>query len=199
MGEAELKIALQREGEARIRGFWQAAETAIAEKRQEVEAQKRQLQAEHEQRLQAEVTKLRNERLFTARSRAMQGRLHAETELETRLFALAGKLLPELAEADRAASWRLLSDELPQAEWYKLEVHPADRDKARRDFPAAEVVTEETLCGGLIATNSDGTIRIDNSLHCRLKRAWPDLLPGLLDELRKRVNDDETAQADPTA
>ena len=36
MGESELKIALQREGEEQVRAFWQAAEEKVAKRRQEL-------------------------------------------------------------------------------------------------------------------------------------------------------------------
>ena len=79
-----------------------------------------------------------------------------------------------------------------------LKVHPADQALAGRDFPAARIENDETLGGGLIVTNTDGTIRIDNSLSCRLLRAWPDLLPKLLGAFHKRVDNDETARTDTT-
>jgi len=42
-------------------------------------------------------------------------------------------------------------------------------------------------------TNAEGTIRVDNSLSCRLIRAWPDLLPDLMKDLREQVDSNATA------
>ncbi len=198
MGESELKKALQREGEAQVGTFWQQAEAIVATRRKEIEAERLQLRTETDRKLQAEASVLRNNVLFEAQTRAMGHRLHEEAALEERLLHLAHQILPELANDDRSALWQALCEELPATDWTALKVHPADHKLADRDFPVAEIERDETLGGGLIVTSADGTIRIDNSLSCRLMRVWPDLLPKLLSELRKQVNDDETARIDTT-
>lgn len=196
MGESELKRALQRAGEEQIGNFWQQAEAAVASRRKEIEAELMQMRNETDRQLQAQITVLRSDFLFEAQTRIMGCRLHEEAALEERLLQLARQMLPELASSDRAALWKTLCEELPEADWTALKIHPADQTLADRDFPTAKIERDETLGGGLIATNAEGTIRIDNSLSCRLLRAWPDLLPKLFGELRKRVNDDETALID---
>lgn len=196
MGEPELKAALQREGEAQIRDFWQQSESIVASRREELETQRLQLRAETDRNLQAEAAELSISLLFEARTRAIGSRLHAEMALEERLRMLAQQMLPMLANADRAALWKSLREELPAAEWTACKIHSADQQMADRDFPAADIACDETLGGGMIVTTADGMIRIDNSLSCRLLRAWPELLPKLLDELRKQVDNDETAHTD---
>lgn len=196
MAEAELKSALHREGEARIRGFWETAEGTVSAQRAEFEAELAQLRAETDRQLQADSTELRNTLLLAARTRAMASRLHAEAALEKRLLILAGELLRELAERRRASVWEALCAELPNADWLALRVHPEDCDLAAAAFPAATIETDTALGGGLIVANADGTMRIDNSLACRLLRGWPDLLPQLVGELRTLVDTHETADAD---
>jgi vacuolar-type H+-ATPase subunit E/Vma4 len=198
MAESELRTALQREGEAQIRDIWQQSEAAVASRRREIEAELARLRAETDRRLQAEISTLRNNMHFDAQTRAMKHRLHAETVLEERLLLLANQRLPGLASADRAALWKALCAELPSAEWAVCRIHPADSKSAACDFPAAEIEDDEALGGGLIVTTADDMIRIDNSLKCRLMRAWPDLLPKLLGELREQVDKDETAHTDKT-
>ena len=198
MGESELKNALQREGEARIRGFWQDAEALVSARRQEIAGQREQLHAETDRQLQTEATQLRRNLLFSAQTRALECRLHAEAALEERLRQLACLLLPKLAGDERARVWQALCAELPAADWTNIKVQPADRERARRAFPAAVIDEDESLGGGLVATCADATLRVDNSLACRLRRAWPDLLPQLLAELRKLVDDNETTHSDTT-
>jgi vacuolar-type H+-ATPase subunit E/Vma4 len=193
MGESELKIALQREGEEQVRGFWQAAEERVATRRRELEAGQEQLRLEADRQLQREVSRLRNSLLAEAQTRAMACRLHAEAGLEERLQVLATQLLRELAEENREALWQALCAELPSAEWSKVTVAQADRVLAARAFPAAEIEIDDALAGGLIATSAGGSVRVDNSLGCRLLRAWPDMLPQLMSELRQMVDKDETA------
>jgi len=199
MGESELKRALQREGEAQLDNFWQQAEAKVAARRKEIETEWLQLSAETDRNCLAEATVLRGTLLFEAQTLAMEQRLHAEAALEERLLFMAHQVLSELVHNDdRAALWKALCGELPEADWTTLKIHPADRQLASRDFPTAAIERDQTLGGGLVASNADGTIRIDNSLSCRLMRAWPDLLPKLLGELRERVNNDETTYTDTT-
>ena len=191
MSELELKLALQREGEAQILVFWQAAEAEVSEQRQIIQAECVQLQGATDRKLQNELASLSGTVLFAAQARVLELRLHAEAALESRLLLLATQLLPELADKDRTSLWRVLRGELPQTDWAGITVHPADRALAEHEFPKAAIDDDEALCGGLVATSADGCIRIDNSLGCRLLRAWPDLLPQLLNELRKLVDDNE--------
>jgi vacuolar-type H+-ATPase subunit E/Vma4 len=194
MTEIELKLALQREGEAQIRGFWHEAEVTVSTKRQQIEAERIQLRRETDRKLQSESALLSSTLLFAAQARAQKSRLKAEAAIENRLLILAQKLLPELAGKNRSGLWRALRAELPQADWRIITVHPADRPLTMHDFPEADICVDETLAGGLVASTADGVFRVDNSLGCRLQRAWPDLLPQLLAEVRKLVGDNETTE-----
>jgi len=193
MGESELKIALLREGEERVRLFWQAAEEVVAQRRRELEADQEKMRLDAERQLQAKISRLRNSLLAKAQAQAMACRLNAEAELEERLQRLAAQLLPELAAEHRDALWQALCAELPPAEWCKITVAKADRGRAAQAFPTAEIELADELAGGLLATSRGGGVRVDNSLGCRLLRAWPDLLPQLMSELRELVDNDETA------
>ena len=192
MGESELKIALQREGEEQVRAFWQAAEKKVAKRRQELKEEQEQLRLEAERQLQSEVSRRRNSLLAESRKQVMASRLHAEALLDERLQGLASQLLTELVEKNREVLWQALCAELPPAEWGKITVSQASQSLAARDFPIAEIELDDAISGGLIATSSSG-VTVDNSLACRLRRAWPDLLPQLMSELRRLVDSDETA------
>ena len=192
MGESELKIALQREGEEQVRAFWKAAEEKVAKRRQELKEEQEQLRLEAERQLQSEVSRRRNSLLAESRMQVMASRLHAEAFLDERLQGLASQLLTEFTEKNRDVLWQALCDELPSAEWDKITVSQASQGLAARDFPTAEIELDDSIAGGLVATSSSG-VRVDNSLVCRLRRAWPDLLPQLMSELRRLVDSDETA------
>ena len=192
MGESELKIALQREGEEQVRAFWQAAEEKVAKRRQELKEEQEQLRLEAERQLQVEVSGRRNSLLAESRMQVMASRLHAEALLDERLQGLASQLLTELTEKNREVLWQALCAELPPVEWDKITVSQASQGLAARDFPLAEIELDDAIAGGLIATSRSG-VRVDNSLTCRLRRAWPDLLPQLMSELRRLVDHDETA------
>jgi len=187
-----LKIALQHQGEEQIRAFWKTAEEQVAKRRQELKVEQEKLRSAADRQLQAEVARRRNSLLSEAQTRAMANRLHAEADLDERLQELASQVLVELAANNREALWRALCAELPPAKWRKIELSQADRFLAAQDFPQAEIALDDTLAGGLIVTGCDGGVKVDNSLDCRLRRAWPDLLPQLMKALRKLVDRDET-------
>jgi V/A-type H+-transporting ATPase subunit E len=194
MGVSELKTALQHEGEVRAREFWRQSEATVDERRKEIEAELARLRAEAGRSLQAEETALRNKLLFEARAKATGCRLHAEAAMESRLLEMAGRVLLDMAGTSRRAIWLALSEELPDFEWTKLTVHPEDQEVARQTFPAAAVACAEEIGAGLVASGADGSVRIDNSLRRRLLRAWPDLLPKLIQDLRERVDRDAAAR-----
>ena len=198
MGEKELKTALQHEGEAHARGFWEQAEAVVEGRRKEIETELEHLCDETGRSLQAEETALRNNLLFEARTRAMGDKLHAEAAMELRLLESADRVLGEMIEDSRQELWQALSRELPEYQWMSVKVHPDDLELARRAFPSVAIDIDEVICGGLIATNAEGTIRVDNSLSCRLMRAWPDLLPDLMKDLREQVDSNATACNDTT-
>jgi V/A-type H+-transporting ATPase subunit E len=198
MGEKELKSALQQEGEAHARGFWEQAEAVVEGRRKEIETELEHLHDETRRSLQTEEAALRNNLLFEAQTRATEVKLYAEAAMELRLLEIADRVLDEMIEGSRQELWQALSRELPEYQWARVKVYPEDLELARRAFPSAAIDIDEAICGGLIVTNAEGTIRVDNSLSCRLMRAWPDLLPDLMKDLREQVDSNATACNDTT-
>lgn len=189
MGEQELKKALQREGEASAREFWKKAEAVVEARRKEVDAQLEQLRSETDRKLQADIDELRSKLLFAAHTESRKCRLLAETAVAERLYKLAQKLLPKLSEDSRNDLWQAYCAELPAADWTTLTVHPDDHDRAQKSFPELKIDRDPQVGGGMIATSADGEIRVDNTLFCRLARAWPDLLSELIEELHELVEE----------
>jgi V/A-type H+-transporting ATPase subunit E len=198
MGEKELRTALQHEGEAHARGFWEQAEAVVEGRRKEIETELEHLHDETRRSLQAEEAALRNNLLFEAQARATEVKLYAEAAMELRLLEIADRVLGEMIGGSRQGLWQALYRELPEFQWTSVKVHPEDLELARRAFPSAAIDIDEAIAGGLIVTNAEGTIRVDNSLSCRLMRAWPDLLPDLIKDLREQVDRNATACNDTT-
>jgi vacuolar-type H+-ATPase subunit E/Vma4 len=187
MGERELQEALRNRAQERIHAAWQAAEAAVAAQRAEAEAQSATLCAAMEKQ-SASAAAAERRTLLTATELAMRRqRLAAMTALEERLHTLAIHLLGSLGGDERCRLWRTLAGELPAAEWQRVSVHPDDRVLARQTFPAALVVDDAALVGGLMAAMADGRIEVDNSLPGRLARAWPGLLSPLLAAINEEV------------
>ena len=193
MGELELKIALQQEGEERIRDIWHQSEDLVRKRRQEIQEELDRLREQLEGKMQREISSLKGDIMAQTRGQAMQHQLEAETHLAIRLFELAKQLLHELIIDSREVVWLSLCQELPVSKWATISIHPKDFPFAERDFPAARIERKENLVGGVIVQSADECICIDNSLFCRLAQAWPDILPKLMNSLREKVDNDATA------
>lgn len=187
MGERELQEALRNRAQERIQAAWQAAEAAVATQRAAAAAQRAALCAAMEKQ-SASAAAAEQRTLLTATELAMRRqRLAAVAALEERLHALAVQLLGSLDGDERCRLWRALAGELPAAAWQRVSVHPDDRALARQAFPAALVIDEAALVGGLLTAMADGRIEVDNSLSGRLERAWPGLLSSLLAAINEEV------------
>lgn len=188
MGKDELRKALVREAEERIRNLWAEAERDIAELRGQVAAEQEEQERRLEQRLQEEMAVIRSEADQEAWQVAQRTRLEAEQRLGERLQALARKLLPELVAADRERWFCRLAGEIPAGDWCQVRLQGEDRPFAEKLFADAELIVDDGLAGGLIVTDRDERLRIDNSLGKRLERLWPRLLPELIRAVRKEVS-----------
>lgn len=137
--------------------------------------------------------KLQDEATAAARHRAREIRAQAALVLAERLHRLAVVELPQLRAARGPELFQGLADELPQRDWQRVRVNPCDREAACARFPAAEVVCDPAICGGLQVETDAGRIRVSNTLETRLESAWPDLLPTLANELLARSDAQPTA------
>jgi vacuolar-type H+-ATPase subunit E/Vma4 len=197
MGEQELREALRSKAQERIRDAWQAAEAAVAARRDEVAAQCEQLRAAMEEQLAATVAATRQVVLLAAQREGRQLLLAAEDELQRRLYDQARSLLPALGADHRRGCWQSLVVELPAGEWRRVTVHPDDLTVARETFPQAEVIAEAALGGGVQVETGDDRVLADNSLAGRLERSWSELLVPLFAEISRKIESDAAGAATP--
>jgi vacuolar-type H+-ATPase subunit E/Vma4 len=195
MGEHELRAALRREADDRIREGWAAAEREVATRRAQVTTDLDALRQTGEEQALAAALAARRAAAATIEQALRRCRLLAESTLAERLRSLAEQVLTELAEQERDPLWRASVAEIPAAEWRTLRVAPADLLRARRDFPRASVEADNALIGGLIAATAGERIVVDNSLAGRLERGWPELLPELMANLIREMTAHETTGA----
>ena len=93
--------------------------------------------------------------------------------------------------AGGAQLFQALAEEIPDCHWQRIIVNPRDKAAAGVRFPAAEVLVDPGISGGLEVQSADDRIRIINSLEKRLEHLWPELLPDLFIEIRPLAGDDE--------
>lgn len=193
MGRAALIESLRSKATEDAAALWSDA-------RARAEAYRRELgQALEQQRMReaeaaaALARKLQDDATVEARHRAREIRAQTALVLADRLFRLAVAELPKLRDASGPELFQALARELPQRDWQRVRVNPADREAARARFPAAEVVCDPVICGGLEVEADAGRIRVSNTLATRLESAWPDLLPNLVNDLLAKSNAQRTA------
>jgi len=136
---------------------------------------------------------LQDDATAEARHRAREIRTQAVLVLADRLYRLAIMQLPTMRVANGLELFQALARELPQRDWQRVRVNPADREAASERFPSAEVVCDPAICGGLHVEADGGRIRVSNTLETRLETAWPDVLPRLINDLPGEPDGHRTA------
>jgi len=172
-------------GEEKVRALREEAEAEV--RRHAAEAEIILAAAENSCRLavEAALDELGRELTREAEEKGRLWQARAEAELAARLYELAQGELPWLRSHGGENLLAGLAAELPREEWSLIRVNAEDTNTARALFPTARIEAGHDLTGGLIAVTGDNRITVDNSLETRLKRAWPRLLPELLQALER--------------
>jgi len=126
---------------------------------------------------------VRRKMTVAARRRAANIATRAEQELNERLYVMARRCLQEIAGENRSEIFTRLAREIPPGEWQSITVHPDDESLVEELYPEAEIIPDDQIIGGLIASGPDGAVTVDNTLVKRLQRLWPKLAPEILRDL----------------
>jgi vacuolar-type H+-ATPase subunit E/Vma4 len=161
--------------------------------RAELAARLEEERARLDQLTAAEVRRVEADGAAAAERKAREMRAVATVTLADRLLAIAVGELPQLRGTTPARQFEALARELPQRDWQRVCVNPADVADARRRFPGATIEGNPAIAGGMELECDDGRIRISNTLETRLAIAWPDLLPELIAQVAARSHPDGTA------
>lgn len=186
MGQRELLAALHREGDEQASAIRRTAEAEADRMRADAARRLDELRCGHEERRERLCTARQRDLLAEAEREASLVRLQVENELARGLRERSGKLLERQRDNDYAAFFKRLAAELPEAAWDTIRVNPADTALAAELFPTAAIEADRAISGGLEAVTSDGDLTVVNTLEARLERAWPELLPLMVNELRGR-------------
>ncbi len=194
MGYLDLINALRDKGEEKAATLWLHVEAEAQRIRAEAANRIAAAKAERARvRVGADASVTRGIRMAAERREREMWSV-AKSRLVERCYQLARRSLAHLRSSGDDQVFRALADELPEETWEEIRVHPLDRDRAARVFPAARVVTDSNISGGFEAVGRNGRVRIRNTLDTRLVRAWPDLLPGIV----RRI-EDEVKEGEPSA
>lgn len=183
MSHSALLVDLRARGEQQIATLRRQAREKIDSLR--AEADQQLAEAESQCQLTAGQSRetVRRKMAVTAQRQASLIATRAEQKLNNRLYGLGIKLLNGLHDPDRAILLSRLAAEISDNNWQTIIVHPDDQAVARKLFPQAEILTNQDICGGLIASSSHGRITVINTLEKRLERLWPQLAPEILQDV----------------
>ena len=195
MALEELLNTLKKNGQKQIDDIWQAAKTEAEVVRTQV--------AE----AISDITKVHADQLASACHKSMRS-IFLETEITTRgkkLFAYqaldqalrnaAVMQLPQLREQNYEKIFANLVAELPERQWEKIVVNPADLELAANFFAGDIIHPEAAISGGLVAVSANGRIIVDNTFEKRLERKWQQILPAIIAELEKRYENSGSAES----
>ena len=185
MGHLELIESLRREGSERLAALREGAEIEASRLEAETAARIGALHELYAGRRRAAVAAKEEAVLSEARRRESLIGLEADNLLASRLYRLARGALPKLGREGGAGLFEALAAELFNCRWETVRVNPADEELARLAFPDARIEGDDSLSGGLEASAEGGRVRVDNTLEKRLERAWPELLPVMLDAVER--------------
>jgi vacuolar-type H+-ATPase subunit E/Vma4 len=194
LGLAELISTLKKNEQKQIDAIWLAAESEAESLRTQV--------AE----AITDMTKKQADSLASACQKSMRT-IFSETEVKTRekkLFAYealdqalrtaAATLLPALREQNYEKVFANLVAELPQRQWEKIVVNPADLELAAKFFTVHSIGPDAAISGGFVAVTANGRIIVDNTFEKRLERKWLHILPHIIAKLEKRYEKSGSAE-----
>jgi hypothetical protein len=154
MAHAALIEAVQQKAAAEVAAIWANARTEAARCRDAADGSIEQHREQHDRRLQAVTAEARRAATADAVCRSRIIRNRALTAAADRAHGLARTALARLRDASYPDRFHALADELPQRQWQRVTVNPADVALARRQFPGCEITTDVAISGGVIAEDA---------------------------------------------
>ena len=183
MSHEALIAALTKKGEKEISAAWDR----VKKEAEELKASFAILIDEEHARISGKMqrgTEVLQARIVAgARRKIRKTATRLEDKMAAKLYETACAMLPEMHRTAGPDLFETLVRELPQCDWIRIDINPADADTAATLFPGCDIKPDSSLAGGLRAASRDEEIAVDNTLLKRLERAWPLILPHLLAEI----------------
>jgi vacuolar-type H+-ATPase subunit E/Vma4 len=190
----ELLNTLRKNEQKQIEDIWQAAKNEAETIRRQIDDAIADITKKNADRLAAASRSSMRLILSAAATKTREKKLSAYQAIDRALQKAAAKQLPLLREKSYDAVFARLVAELPEREWEKIVVNPADLALAANFFAADIIRSDPAISGGLIAAAAADKIIVDNTFEKRLERKWFQLLPALIAEIDKRYGKSGTAE-----
>jgi V/A-type H+-transporting ATPase subunit E len=191
MGGEELIESLRKEASEKMREIREEAEKEAERMREDVSLRLEALQQDEAAGRSSGEEPARV--LLDAQNRVRMIRLSSEDRLSGRLYSLAASSLHMLRAQGYGDIFHRLALELPSHVWRNVRVNPEDSGLAKKFFPDAEIIADSNVTGGMEVEAEGGGVRIINTLEKRVERAWPLMLPLLMDDIYRKVTGNGTA------
>jgi len=186
LGIEELISTLKKNEQKQIASIWQAAEKEAERLRGQVADAIAALTKEQADTLASACQKSMRAIFSATETQTREKKLLAYQVLDQALRDAAARQLPLLRQHDYENVFARLAAELPQRQWEKIVVNPADLDLAARFFSGGSIEADTAINGGLTAVTANGRIIVDNTFKKRLERKWLHVLPQITAALEKR-------------
>jgi len=178
----------------------QKADEEIEQLRKEHDLQLKQLKNDYESKrkdlehwLSSEKKQIRNEIKRKIEKSFLKEKLKYDLEIEhfisQKCKEYAEKLTEEIWKESAENFFKRHKDEINNEGFKTVYVNTADKKLAEKCFPHANIVPTETITGGFIAENKDGTFLIDNTIKSRFEKIWPEILPEIMGKVYEELGD----------
>jgi vacuolar-type H+-ATPase subunit E/Vma4 len=181
MAHRALIEAVQQKTTTAVAAIWADARAEAARCREAAEQSIERQREQHDAHLQLVTAMARRAATADAVSRSRIIRSNARVAVADRVHVLALAALAKLRDSGYANRFRALAAELPQRQWQRVTVNPADVALARLHFPGCDIATDAAISGGVVA--EDAALRVTNTFERRLAACWPELLPGVMTDV----------------
>jgi vacuolar-type H+-ATPase subunit E/Vma4 len=194
LGLEELISSLRKNEQKQIEDIWQAAESEADNIRSQIAEAIADITKIHAAQLDSACQKSMRAIFSETESRTRKKKLFAYQAVEQALRNAALKQLPALRQQNYEKIFTDLVAELPDRQWEKIVVNPADLELAAKFFTAKSIHPDPAISGGLVAITANGKIIVDNTFEKRLERKWLYILPQMIAALEKRYEKSGTAE-----
>ena len=194
MGLEELISTLKKGEQKQIDAIWQQANAEADSLRGQAAEAIAKITEEHADQLASACRKSVRSIVAEADIKARKKKLFAYQGLDEVLRQAAMKQLPELRQQNYEKVFALLARELPDCQWEKIIVNPADVDIAAKSFIKNFVQSDSAISGGLIAVSAGGWIVVDNTFEKRLERKWDQIIPELIKKTEEKYGKSRSAE-----
>lgn len=185
MGLEELLRTLRKKERQQIEEIWEAAQQEAESLRHQVADAIAGITQKHDEELAAACRHSMRSIISKASARTREINLFACRALEQKLRRTAARQLPLLRRQGYDAVFTELVNELPQKDWERIVVNPADTQRAALFFREEIIFPDPAVSGGLLAVAANGRITVENTLEKRLELKWLKIFPALLEKLEK--------------